>query len=73
MIDVSQFNDTKEHRMKFLTEDSYVEASVRGADGITRHESFDAVDLIESGVTMDKILAEYKGDGVQVVTIQVVF
>lgn len=59
--------------MKFLDENSSVDASIRRADGVVDHESFDAVDLIESGTTLDQIVADYKAQGVQVVTVQIAF
>ena len=57
----------------FLTEDSTVVVTVLGPDSVPRNESFDTIDLIESGYSFDELLEQYKDNGAKSVMITVVF
>jgi hypothetical protein len=56
-----------------LNENSRVEVDVTGQDGITRHESWDAVDMLEGGYSFHSMVVDYKADGAKKVVIEIVF
>jgi hypothetical protein len=56
-----------------FNENDYVGADVTGPDNVVRHESWDSVDLIESGYTLNDMLMEYKKAGNKKIVITVEF
>ena len=57
----------------FLTEDSIIDVDVYDREGFGQHYTLDAVNMIESGVTFNDMLAEFKSEGATKVVIEVVF
>lgn len=56
-----------------LDENSSVEVTVTGLDGQITHESWDTIDMIESGYTFNQMVAEYKKNGARMIQIEVMF
>lgn len=56
-----------------LTENSSFEVNVTRADNVTVHESYDVIDLIESGTTLNDVVRGYYLDGVKKINIEIVF
>jgi len=56
-----------------LNENSSFEVTSTRADGITVHESYDVVDLLESGMTLNQVARGYYIDGAKKIVIEIVF
>lgn len=56
-----------------LTENSSLGVDVTRADNVTVHESFDVIDLIESGMTLNQVVRDYYLQGAKKVVIEIVF
>jgi hypothetical protein len=56
-----------------LTENSSFEVNVTRADNVTVHESYDVIDMIESGVTLNQIVQGYYIDGAKKIVMELVF
>ena len=56
-----------------LTENSSLVVTSTRADNVTVHESYDVIDLIESGTTLNEVARGYYLDGAKKIVIEIVF